>query len=237
MRLVPQRSRQSEWMDRADNRPDDLAGALRDIGLTNRWLGGRDAVLSAIEPHLTASSGTLEILDVGTGGGDIPLAIADRAKRLGREARVVGLDVDPVTLSIAARAAGTSAGVRLLCGDAQRLPFGDRSFDLVIASMFLHHFDHESIVHMLGRFRRIARRAVVINDLRRHRVPWAFISIVSRLTARHPMYVHDAPLSVLRGFTPDELERAARESGAGEIVLRRRWPYRLLLTMAAETAR
>ena len=51
----------------------------------------------------------------------------------------------------------------------------------------------------------MAKRAVLINDLERHLVSWAFISLAARITRRHPMFVHDAPLSVLRGFTRDEL--------------------------------
>ena len=41
MRLVPERSEMPEILDRHDNSPADLKGALRDIRLTNRWLGGR----------------------------------------------------------------------------------------------------------------------------------------------------------------------------------------------------
>jgi 2-polyprenyl-3-methyl-5-hydroxy-6-metoxy-1,4-benzoquinol methylase len=221
-------------MDREGNRTEDLDAALRDIELTNRWLGGRSAMLAAIEPFLTETTGPLEILDVGTGGGDIPQAIVDHARCLGREASVVGFDLDPVTVGLAARRLGRSAGVRLVRGDAWRLPFVERSFDLVVASMFLHHFGDAEVVDLLKRFRRIARRAVVINDLRRNLVPYLFISVVSRLAARHPMYVHDAPLSVLRGFTRDELHRAADATGARRFELRRHWPYRLVLILPAD---
>ena len=99
--------------------------------------------------------------------------------------------------------------------------------------MFLHHFPHEQVVALLRRFRRLARRAVVVNDLRRHALPWAFIGVVARATVRHPMFVHDAALSVLRGFTGDELAAAAREAGSERFGLVRRWPFRLVLTLEA----
>ena len=48
------------------------------------------------------------------------------------------------------------------------------------------------------------------------------------------MFVHDAPLSVLRGFTPDELLRAGDEVCNTRASVRRLWPYRLLLTLTPE---
>jgi hypothetical protein len=98
--------------------------------------------------------------------------------------------------------------------------------------MFLHHFDHDDAARLLSGFRSIARSAVLVNDLRRHVIPWAFIGLAARATLRHPMFVHDAPLSVLRGFTDEELRAVARDAGAKSAVVERRLPYRLLLTMA-----
>ena len=97
--------------------------------------------------------------------------------------------------------------------------------------MFLHHYREAEVVRLLADWRRIARRAVVVNDLRRHWLPWAFISLVSRLTRRHPLFVHDAALSVLRGFTAEELGRAA--GGVPGASVRAHWPFRLVLTLPA----
>ena len=222
-------------MDRPDNRPDELEGALRDIRLVNRYLGGSRALLSELRPllHGARPDRPLELLDVGTGGADLPLAMVRFARRVGRELRVTALDRDPQTAAIAARAAADTPEIRVVVSDACALPFAERSFDLVTASMFLHHFAHDEVVRLLASFRRLARQAVVVNDLRRHLLPWSFIHVVSRATRRHPMFVHDAPLSVLRGFTPRELQRAAREAGASRAMVRRRWPFRLLLTLEA----
>jgi ubiquinone/menaquinone biosynthesis C-methylase UbiE len=160
----------------------------------------------------------------------------DLGTRRGRRLRVTAVDRDPSAASAAARFAAGRPEVRVVRADAEDLPFEDRSFDLVTASMFLHHFDHDGVVALLRRFRRLARRAVVVNDLRRHRLPWAFIATVARVTRRDPMFRHDAPLSVLRGFTDDELLAAAREAGVASPSLQRRWPFRLVMTLPAESA-
>lgn len=229
---MPPRSSRRELLDERSPGLVELRATFADLGRTNRWLGGRRALLRALEPLLLASDRPLEVLDVGTGGGDLPRAIVRRARRLGREALVTAIDREPLVASLAARSGGRAwPDLRVLCADARRLPFADRSFDVVTASLFLHHFEHRDIVELLRRFLRLARRAVVVNDLRRHIVPWLFIWIASRATRRHPIYAHDAPLSVLRGFTGEELAAAAREAGAASFTLRRRLPYRLVLTL------
>ncbi|HXV77281.1 MAG TPA: methyltransferase domain-containing protein [Candidatus Polarisedimenticolaceae bacterium] len=234
MRLVPDRRDDAEWIDRPDNTVADLRAAFGDIGWTHRWLGGRAVLLSALGPYLDRSDGPLRILDVGTGAADLPLAIIAWARRLGRPVEVVGLDRDFGVTSIAAGAAAGCAELTVVCADARRLPFDDRSFDLVTASLFLHHFGPGEWIKLLGGFRRVARRAVVVCDLRRHLLPWVFLAGLARLTRRHPMFVHDAPLSVLRGFTDRELLDAATACGASSVSLRRRWPFRLLLTIRVE---
>jgi SAM-dependent methyltransferase len=227
-------------MDRTDNRPEDLNGALDDIRLVNRFLRGSKILVTAVRPFLLAphDGEPLSVLDVGTGGADLPLDLVTEARRLGRRIRIVAVDRDAATLDYARRKTAGAPEIELHAADAFDLPFPPSSFDLVTASMFLHHFAHDDAVRLLSGFRLIARGAVLINDLRRHLVSWAFIGLAARVTRRHPMFVHDAALSVLRGFTVDELLAAAHEAGAGDATVVERLPYRLLLTIpGADPAR
>ena len=233
--LVPARRHDPEWMDRTGNTTAQLEGALRDIGAVNRWLGGSKAAIAAVAPYLDAvpAGATLRVLDVGTGGADVPLAMAARARQRGKRLTAVGLDRDPVTAAHAHRAVAGHPDVDVVRADAFQLPFPHRSFDVVLASMFLHHFRHDDAVRLIAEFRRVARHAVIVNDLERHLLPWAFIAIGARLTRRDPMFVHDAPLSVLRGFTKDELRQIAADAGAPGATVADAWPYRLVLTVPA----
>jgi len=221
-------------MDRPGNTPAELEGALDDIRSVNRFLRGSSILVDAVLPFVLAEppGATLSVLDVGTGGADLPRALVAAARRRGRTIRVVAVDRDPVTIAYARRASVGLAEIETREADAFDLPFAPASFDIVTASMFLHHFEHADAARLLAGFRSIARRAVFINDLRRHVVPWAFIGLAARATRRHPMFVHDAPLSVLRGFTDEELRAVARDAGAADATVERRVPYRLLLTMA-----
>jgi len=236
--LVPARRHDLEWMDRPDNTRADLEGALADIGAVNRFLGGSRIVVEAALPYLAASTrkSPLSVLDVGTGAADVPRALVRAARGAERAIRVVAVDRDPVTAALARGACAGVPEIEVLERDAFELGFPPGSFDLVTASLFLHHFTHDDAVRLIAAFRRIARRAVLVNDLRRHAIPWALIAVAARATRRHPMFVHDAPLSVLRGFTDDELRRIAAGAGAPEATVTRRFAFRLLMTVPGGAA-
>src|SRR5262249_21553132 len=194
---------------------------------------GERALLRVLLPLLLRAKGDrpIEVLDVGTGTGDLPLAMVRTGRNLRLAVRVTAVDIDATTARAAAAFTSGEGSVRILRADATALPFRESSFDVVTCSMFLHHFPPDDVVRLLSSFRRLARRAVLVNDLRRHRIPWAFIAVASRMTFRHPMFVHDAPLSVLRGFTDEEMRSAARAAGDDHATVRRLWPFRLVLTL------
>ena len=232
--LVPVRRDDPEWLDSKDNTARDVEDTLHDIAWVNRRLGGTRALLRGIDPFLeTAPRGSaVEILDVGTGGGELAAAMVEQGRIRGRCVRVTAVDRDPAAAALAAREA--PEGVRIVRAAAAALPFPPQSFDLVTASLFLHHFPHPEAAALLLAFRRLARRAVVINELRRHFLPWAFIALAARATRRSPIFVHDAALSVLRGFTEAELRDLARDAGAPEASLERSFPFRLVLALPAD---
>jgi ubiquinone/menaquinone biosynthesis C-methylase UbiE len=158
-------------MDRTDNTPDALRGALDDLRSINRFLRGSKILVDAVRPFLLAAddTGPLTVLDVGTGGADLPLALVAEARRLGRRIRIVAVDRDPTTLAYARRKTEGAPEIELKAADALALPFAPASFDVVTASLFLHHFSHDDAVRLLSSFRRICRRAVLVNDLERRR--------------------------------------------------------------------
>jgi ubiquinone/menaquinone biosynthesis C-methylase UbiE len=219
-----------EWMDREDNGRADLAPCLLDLRRVNRFLGGHAVLLRALRPHFdrTPPGATLRLLDVGTGDGDHPRAIVHEARRRGVRVRVRGVDRDPVIVELAREACAAYPEIEIDVADATALPVPDGAFDLVTASLFLHHFDGDAALRVLTELSRVARTAVLVNDLRRHRVPWAFTTALAGLRVLSVMSRNDGPLSVLKGFTDDELLALGRKVSARAAV-RRGLGYRLLL--------
>jgi ubiquinone/menaquinone biosynthesis C-methylase UbiE len=134
----------------------------------------------------------------------------------------VGVDLKPLHLAQA------PAEVRRVVADARALPFAPRSFDVVLASLFLHHFDGPQVAAVLRALYSLCRRALVVNDLHRTRVPYVFARTVFPWLMRSPVSVADGLLSIRRAFTPEELQEAFRDAGIPEVRVRRSLPYRLV---------
>jgi SAM-dependent methyltransferase len=209
----------------------ELAGNLRDIRRVNRYLGGTRAVLRVVQPALrhVPIGQYVEILDLATGSADIPLAIVRQARRAGRRVRIVATDFQPSVLAVA-RAADLPAEVELAEADARALPYADRSFDLVILSLALHHFDPEEGRRVLAEMRRVGRRMLIVNDLERCRLGYAGAWLMGHLLTRNRLTRHDAPLSVRRAYTPTEALALAHAAGWRRAHARRVRPFRFVLT-------
>jgi hypothetical protein len=75
---------------------------------------------------------------------------------------------------------------------------------------FAHHFQGLTLARLLSELARVARRRVVVLDIRRHWLAyWGFVAW-SRLFTHDRLVRHDGALSVLRGFTSQELLVAAQ---------------------------
>ena len=210
--------RQSDAEELLDGPLDDpaaLRGNLRDLERVNRWLGGAGLSARAIDA-LAGDRETLTVLDVGTGAADIPVALLARAARNGRRLQVTGVDNRPEVLAAAVARQprlGMTPGLALHVGDGRALPFPDGSFDIVHASMLLHHLDPIAAVAVLGEMSRVARRGIVVNDLLRGRLAWLGAWLLSHVATRNRYTRYDAPLSVRRAYTVAELTSLIAAAG------------------------
>jgi SAM-dependent methyltransferase len=230
--LRPARAHEEERMDLPDQDLALVDECLDDLGRLNRWSGGVLLTIGALG-RLTrdlAPGAGLEIVDLATGGGDFPRAMAAWAGRRGLRARVIATDLNPRTLALAARDA--PPGVRFAAADARRLPFADGSFDVATCSLLLHHLEPDDAVLMLGEMRRVARRGVIVNDLVRSWVGYLGAHLVTRAMSENPLFRHDAPLSVRRAYTRREMAALAARAGLGPVVFRGVPGYRLAMTAA-----
>jgi ubiquinone/menaquinone biosynthesis C-methylase UbiE len=196
-----------ELLDGPLDEPATLDGNLRDIRRINRWLGGAALSAAAIDA-LAAHRADVTLLDVGTGGADIPLALAHLARARRRRLHAVGIDNRPEVLAAAVRARPTDDGsdeIELHIGDGRHLAYADRSFDVAHASLVLHHLDPSVAVEMLREMGRVARLGVVINDLDRTRAGWVGAWLLAHLLTANRYTRHDTPLSVRRAYRANEV--------------------------------
>jgi 2-polyprenyl-3-methyl-5-hydroxy-6-metoxy-1,4-benzoquinol methylase len=223
--ITPPRRRGVEYLDVPGVDPRLVRRSLADVALANALFGGTRAVLLEFAAVLPELGQTATLLDVGSGVGDI----AARAREL---ARTHSIDLSLVTIDMAetlaaASRARTGNAVR---GNATELPFADRSVDVVMCSQTLHHFDDASACAVLRELDRVARVRVIISDLRRSWLAAAGLWMASFPLGFHPVSRHDGVLSIMRGYTDDELRRLVASSLGRTPAVRRRLGWRVTAT-------
>ena len=106
------------------------------------------------------------VLDVGTGPGRIAIRMA----KLNPGLSIDAMDLSKNMLSLAernAREQGVGDRIRFSLGDAKRIPFPDRSFDLVVCHNMLHQLPDPVVT--VREISRVAKPhgAILIRDVRR----------------------------------------------------------------------
>ena len=136
------------------------------------------------------------VLELGCGAGGALVALA---RAVGGAGRVVGLDLSPGMLRLAAarlRRAGLADRAELVVADATAVPFADASFDVVFMSFTLELFDTPEIPLVLAECRRVLRpggRIGVVSLSRAAPVRWP-TRLYERLHDRFPATLDCRPI-------------------------------------------
>lgn len=229
--MMPRRL-QAELMDDPALALDEHRHALDGLARLNRLSGAARALWPHVRSVPIDEPGrTISVLDIATGSADVPIGLAQRAGP-SMTLDLAACDTSAAALRIAADRA-RAAGVPLMLEQrdviARGLDRPDSSVDIVMCSLFLHHLPEDAVVALLAEMRRVARRRVLISDLRRCAGGLAAAYIASRLTTRSRVVHVDAVRSVQGSFTINELRTLADRAGMRGAVLRRCWPFRMLL--------
>ena len=197
-----------ELLDEAP--PEPTRQNLRELVTINRLLGGHRILLDRLG-ELFERDQQFTFLDIGAASGDM----ADQARKRFTGLRPINLD---------RRALHLESAEAPVCGDAFRLPFADRSVDVTHCSLFLHHLTNEQVVDLIAEMYRVARHAVIVQDLERNPLPYYFLPATRWLFGWSPLVLHDGPISVEAAFKASELQLLARRAGLGEVEVRTHRP-------------
>jgi SAM-dependent methyltransferase len=233
MALLPdltQRRRRPELMDEPHLDARRHLHALSGLARINFVSGSARTLWPAVHRLARTSTRSLRLLDLASGGGDVSIALARKAARVGVALDVEGWDRSPLAVEHA-RARGVVPGglcVRFAVYDVLSDPLPDDR-DVICCSLFLHHLDEPAAIAFLQRIGQAARKLVLVNDLARGRSGLLLAHIATRVLTLSSVVHIDGPRSVEGAFTPEEACRLAEEAGLHGATVRRCWPCRYLL--------
>jgi SAM-dependent methyltransferase len=220
--LTPPRKRGYEILDSPDVDPAIVTRSLADVARANRLFGGARSAIDELRETFADLPRQATLLDVGTGLADIPCRARAVARQRGIELTTIGVDCAPVLVQ-ASRGALDAA----VCADALHLPFTDHSVDVVMCSQVLHHFAGKDALTLLREMNRVARVRVIVSDIRRSWVAAAGLWLLSFPLRFHAVSRHDGVVSVMRGFTPEELVDTVTKAVARRPIVHRRRGFRV----------
>ena len=219
--MIGARSALPEMMDAPSVPDDQVDRALKELSVINRWLGGFRVSRLGVARLIGSlpSDPPVSVLDVGAGGSDLPRALAP----LGRRFDITSLDLN---FHACLRAGEQRPPVTAVNGSAFSLPFRDRSFDIAHVSLFLHHCTDAEARTLLADLSRVARRGIVINDLHRHVIAYAGITMLTGMLSRSALVRYDAPVSVRRGFLRSGIDALLPPGLESAASISWHWAYR-----------
>ena len=222
------RSDKRELMDADDAPAEELRATFRELAVINRRLGGHAATLGALNALTPPGTKRLRILDVGCGDGDAAAVILGWAEARGIAAEVHGIDLSGASVRLASER--RRPGLSFSQDDLFALNAGD-AYDIVHSGLMLHHCPGDEAAQALKAMHERALLGVAVNDLHRHPLAYHGIKRLTASLSDNRLIRHDAPLSVLRGFSRPELEDMCRRARLPMPDIRWRWAFRWQMTV------
>ncbi|HKP30364.1 MAG TPA: methyltransferase domain-containing protein [Gemmatimonadales bacterium] len=198
--------------------------SLGNIARANRWFGGLAAVRHGLARLLRGRIGPVTLLDVGTGGGDVPRMARAWCERQGMTLLPFGLERHPAAARLA-----HEGGLQTSIGCGGSLPLRDAAVDVVVLSQVAHHLDADSCVAVFRECDRVARIGVIVADLHRSVAAQAGFWVASHALGFDRVTRVDGMTSLRRGFTTATLRQLLQQTGVDARV-ERRPGFRLVAT-------
>ena len=228
MSIFTHRSEAIEIMDNLQCEGEVVNQTLKELEIINRLLGGNKLTIRGVAKLLKGrkSKEIYTINDLGCGGGDILKLVADWGRKSKISLHLSGIDANPNIIAYAEKNSRNYPEIEYKAVNIFSDAFKAMKTDIVLATLFMHHFTDDELVHLFQLLGKQAQIGIVINDLHRHSLAYYSIKILTRLFSNSAMVKADAPLSVLRAFHKEELESILDRAGITNYTLRWRWAFR-----------
>lgn len=190
-------------------------------GLLSKW---NSIYQKYLRPAMQDQNKTYTLLDIGFGGGDIPISLAKWARRDGINFKITAIETDHRALRFV-NSRPVSGNVSFEYKSSFELVDEEAQFDFVISNHVLHHLDDKAVNSILDQARVLATKSVIFNDIERSDIGYVLFAIFSKLFFRRSFVPVDGLISIKRSFTKKELEQVTSKNWQ----VKRLFPFRLLL--------
>lgn len=221
-----ERSTQIELMDDFSVEGNLLRESLDSLANINKWLGGNFVTLNGLKKVLKKhdKSKPIRMLDLGCGNGDMLREVAKFGKKAGYKFTLIGIDANQHTIDYATELSVNYPEISYLKQDVFSDEFQHLQYDLVLATLFLHHFNEEDIVKLLAPILKKAYLGIMVNDLNRNKIAYFLFGFLC-LFIKNKMTKEDGLVSVLRAFKREDLERITQKLQA-KSTIQWKWAFR-----------
>ncbi|WP_338356014.1 methyltransferase domain-containing protein [Yeosuana marina] len=201
-----------EIMDDFSINGDILHRTLDTLADINKWLGGNMVTMNGLKKVIKnhPQKEPLTIIDLGCGGGDILRKVANYGKKEGYIFKLIGIDANKDAMVYARQLSKNYPEISFIDCDIFSDEFESLKYDLVLTTLFLHHFKEKQIINILSTTKKKAKLGIVVNDLHRNPLAYYLFKLVC-LTIKNKMIIDDGLTSILRGFKRKELESLSKE--------------------------
>ena len=206
------RSNEPELMDDFSIKGELLRDTLDKLGKINKWLGGNYVTLDGLKQLLKNQSKDklITIIDLGCGHGEILRLIGGYGRKHGYKFSLIGIDANQDAIEYAAELSEDHEELRFQNIDIFSEEFNDLDYDVVLSTLFLHHFNQDEIHNLLKIITSKAKLGIVVNDLHRNKVAYGLFKLLGLVISNH-MIVQDGLTSILRAFKREELENISKQ--------------------------
>lgn len=228
------RSEAIEIMDDLNCSGEVVNQTLKELDHINHLLGGNHVTLQGLHTLLKRNKSTsdMHIVDLGCGSGEMLRIIASEFRKAKTPSTFTGIDANSNIVDYAQKHVSDFPEISIINEDVLGDRFMARRFDIILSTLFFHHFSSSQLINILRKLKQQARIGIVINDLHRHWLAYYSIKLLTTFFSRSSMVKFDAPLSVLRGFTKDELTEILRQAGIENYSLKWKWAFRWQLIIS-----
>jgi 2-polyprenyl-3-methyl-5-hydroxy-6-metoxy-1,4-benzoquinol methylase len=218
------RSTQEEMMDDFSLPHQIIDPIMDELEVVNKLLGGYAVFFNAFE-KIEVKDGMI-ISDWGCGGGDSLRVIAKWARKRNLKIKLIGVDATESAIEYARHKSEDFPEISYILSDVMSDQLLQNQFDIVISSLFTHHFIDSDWIKLIQKMNDCASKYVIINDLHRHWFAYYSIGLITSIFSNSDMVKHDSKVSVLRSFKRLELEKLIQKAQINAFKIKWMWAFR-----------